>query len=165
MQQKQGEFQNIYNKHRGKIYKLCLGYAGDHDVAKDLLQDTFIKVWENLEKFRNEAAISTWIYRIAVNTCLSYLRSEKNKPKDELSDYLLETRSEEVSEKQQQIALLYKCISKLEEQERMIITMVLDEAEYSQIAEVFGISEGNLRVKIHRIKQRLTEIYNHHARL
>lgn len=165
MQPKQIEFQKIYDKHRSKIFKLCLGYAGDRDVANDLLQDTFIKVWENLEKFRNESAISTWIYRIAVNTCLSYLRSEKNKVKDELSDYILETRSEEVSEKEQQVALLYKCISKLEEQDRMIITMVLDEAEYNEIAEVFGISEGNLRVKIHRIKQRLTEIYNHYARL
>jgi RNA polymerase sigma factor (sigma-70 family) len=83
-----------------------------------------------LEKFRNESAISTWIYRIAVNTCLSYLRSEKNKPKDALSDFILETKSEEVSEKNQQVALLYKCISQLEENDRMIITMVLDEVEY-----------------------------------
>ncbi len=165
MHAKQSEFQNIYNKHKGKIYKLCLGYAGDSDVANDLLQDTFIKVWENLEKFRNESAISTWIYRIAVNTCLSYLRLEKNKVKDELNDHILETRSEEVSEKEQQIALLHKCIAKLDEQERMIITMVLEETEYNEIAEVFGISEGNLRVKIHRIKARLTEIYNQYARL
>lgn len=165
MQNKTQEFKDIYNKHRSKIYKLCFSYAGNADVAKDLLQDTFIKVWENLEKFRNESAISTWIYRIAVNTCLSYLRSERNKPKDALSDFILETKSEEVSEKNQQVALLYKCISQLEENDRMIITMVLDEVEYPEIAQVFGISEGNLRVKIHRIKQRLTEIYNHHARL
>lgn len=165
MPQKQSDFETIYNKHRRRIYKLCLGYTGDRDAAQDLLQDTFIKVWENLAKFRNEAAIGTWIYRIAVNTCLSYLRSDKLKPKDEMTDFLLETRTDEVSSKEHEIKLLYKCISKLEEQERMIITMVLDEAEYHEIATVFGISEGNLRVKIHRIKQRLTEIYNRYAKL
>ncbi|MBL7926487.1 MAG: RNA polymerase sigma factor [Bacteroidia bacterium] len=165
MQNKTQEFKEIYNKHRSKIYKLCFGYAGNADLAKDLLQDTFIKVWENLDKFRNESAISTWIYRIAVNTCLSYLRSEKNKPKDPLSDFILETKPEEINEKNQQVALLYKCINQLEENDRMIITMVLDEVEYLDIAQVFGISEGNLRVKIHRIKQKLTEIYNYHARL
>ena len=89
MQQKQSEFQNIYNKHRSKIFKLCLGYAGDRDIANDLLQDTFIKVWENLEKFRNEAAISTWIYRIAVKTCRGYLRSEKNEVKGEVSHCIM----------------------------------------------------------------------------
>jgi len=63
------------------------------------------------------------------------------------------------------VALLYKCISKLEESERIIITMVLDEVPYPEIADISGISEGNLRVKIFRIKQKLTELYNHHERL
>ena len=61
--------------------------------------------------------------------------------------------------------MLYKCISKLEESERIIITMVLDEVPYPEIADVSGISEGNLRVKIHRIKQKLTELYNHYERV
>jgi RNA polymerase sigma-70 factor (ECF subfamily) len=165
MPHKQSDFELIYNRHRSKIYKLCLSYAGDRDAAQDLLQDTFIKVWQHIAQFRNESAISTWIYRIAVNTCLSYLRSEKIKVKDELNDYLLETRTEEVSDKEHEVALLHKCIGKLDEQDRMIITMVLDEVEYNEIAAVFDISEGNLRVKIHRIKLRLTEIYNRYAKL
>lgn len=109
--------------------------------------------------------ISTWIYRIAVNTCLTYLRSEKRQAKDELTPELEETKGEEVSEKNEQVAMLYKCISKLEESERIIITMVLDEVPYPEIAEISGISEGNLRVKVHRIKQRLTELYNQYERL
>jgi len=162
---KEAAFRKIFEANSKKIYHLCYGYTGDSDAANDLLQETFLKVWQNLEKFRNQAMISTWIYRIAVNTCLTYLRSEKRQAKDELTDQLVETRAEEFSEKNEQVALLYKCISKLEESERIIITMVLDEMPYAEIADISGISEGNLRVKIHRIKQKLTELYNHHERL
>ena len=143
---------------------MCYGYTGDDETANDLMQETFMKVWQNLDKFRNQALISTWIYRIAVNTCLSYLRVEKRQAKDELTDSIIETKSEEVSDKNEQVDTLYKCIAQLQENERIIITMVLDELPYAEIAEISGISEGNLRVKIHRIKQKLTELYNRHER-
>jgi len=162
---KEVAFREIFEANSKKIFHLCYGYTGDNDAANDLLQETFLKVWQNLDKFRNQAMISTWIYRIAVNTCLTYLRSEKRQAKDELTDQIVATTAEEFSEKNEQVALLYKCISKLEESERIIITMVLDEVPYTEIAEISGISEGNLRVKIHRIKQKLTELYNHHERL
>ena len=90
---------------------------------------------------------------------------EKRQAKDELTPELEETTGEVISEKNEQVAQLYKCISKLEESERIIITMVLDEVPYNEIAEISGISEGNLRVKVHRIKQRLTELYNQYERL
>jgi RNA polymerase sigma factor (sigma-70 family) len=162
---KEASFKKIFEANSKKIYHLCYGYTGDDDAANDLMQETFLKVWQNLDKFRNQAMISTWIYRIAVNTCLTYLRSEKRQAKDELTPELEETKGEEVSEKNEQVAMLYKCISKLEESERIIITMVLDEVPYPEIAEISGISEGNLRVKVHRIKQRLTELYNQYERL
>jgi RNA polymerase sigma factor (sigma-70 family) len=162
---KDDAFRQIFEANSKKIYHLCLGYAGDEDAAHDLLQETFLKVWQNLDKFRNQAMISTWIYRIAVNTCLTYLRSEKRQAKEELTPQLAEIKREEISEKNEQVALLYKCIAQLEESERIIITMVLDELPYPEIAEISGISEGNLRVKIYRIKQKLTELYNHYERL
>ncbi len=162
---KEAAFKKIFEANSKKIYHLCYGYTGDEDSANDLMQETFLKVWQNLDKFRNQAMISTWIYRIAVNTCLTYLRSEKRQAKDELTPELEETTGEVVSEKNEQVAMLYKCISKLEESERIIITMVLDEVPYPEIAEISGISEGNLRVKVFRIKQRLTELYNQYERL
>lgn len=161
---KEALFKEIFQANSKKIYHLCYGYTGDDESANDLVQETFIKVWQNLDKFRNQALISTWIYRIAVNTCLSYLRIEKRHPKDELTDHIIETKGEEVSEKNEQVSSLYKCIAQLEEGERFIITMVLDELPYAEIAAISGISEGNLRVKIHRIKQKLTEIYNKYER-
>lgn len=164
MTEKETRFKEVFQANSRKIFHLCYGYTGDNDSANDLMQETFLKVWQNLEKFRNQAMISTWIYRIAVNTCLSWLRVEKRQAKDELTDNIIETHAEVYSEKNEQVALLYKCISQLEENERIIITMVLDEVPYPEIADISGISEGNLRVKIHRIKQKLTEIYNRHER-
>jgi len=164
MDSKEARFKEIFQKNSKKIFHLCYGYTGDDDAANDLMQETFMKVWQNLDKFRNQSMISTWIYRIAVNTCLSWLRTEKRHPKDELTESIIETKSEEYSEKNEQVAQLYKCISRLEENERIIITLVLDEMPYPEIAQIAGISEGNLRVKIHRIKQKLTELYNNYER-
>lgn len=164
MVDKEANFKELFQKNSRKIYHLCYGYTGDEDSANDLMQETFMKVWQNLDKFRNQALISTWIYRIAVNTCLSYLRVEKRQAKDELTDAIIENKTEELSDKNEQIASLYKCISQLEENERILITMVLDEVPYHEIAQISGISDGNLRVKIHRIKQKLTELYNRNER-
>ncbi len=165
MQDKELVFKKIFDSNSKKIYHLCFGYTGDDAAANDLLQETFLKVWQNLDKFREQSMISTWIYRIAVNTCLTYLKKEKRQAKDELTPNIIENQPEIISEKQEQIKLLYTCISQLEENERLIITMVMDEIPYPEIAEISGISEGNLRVKIHRIKQKLTELYNKHERL
>lgn len=164
MDKNESLFKEVFQANSRKIYHLCLGYTGDEDSANDLMQETFIKVWQNLDKFRNHALISTWIYRIAVNTCLSWLRVEKRQAKDELTDHIIENKTEEAADKIEQVAQLYKCISYLQENERILITMVLDEVPYPEIAEISGISEGNLRVKIHRIKQKLTELYNQHER-
>ena len=160
-------FKEIFQANSKKIYHLCFGYTGDDASANDLLQETFLKVWQNLDNFRNQAMISTWIYRIAVNTCLTYLKKEKRQAKDELTPNLVENIEESLDdqEKQEQIKTLYTCISKLDENERIIITLVMDEIPYPEIAEISGISEGNLRVKIHRIKHKLTELYNQHERL
>lgn len=165
MDTKETLFKELFDKNSKIIYHLCYGYTGDSDSANDLMQETFIKVWQNLDGFRNQSQISTWIYRIAINTCLSYLRVEKRKVTDEISDFILENTAEPISEKEEQVALLYKCISQLEENERIIITLVLDEVPYPEIADISGISEGNLRVKIHRIKHKLTDIYNRYERL
>lgn len=158
-------FKDLFEGNAKKIYNLCYGYTGDEDTANDLVQETFIKVWQNLDKFRNESQLSTWIYRIAVNTCLSHLRTIKRRPMSELNDQIIENYTEEPSEKQEHVALLYRSIAQLEENERIIITMVLDEIPYPEIAEIAGVSEGNLRVKIHRIKHKLTEIYNRNERI
>ena len=160
----ENQFKDIYSTYSQKVHRLCLGYTGDSMQADDLLQEVFIKVWENLEKFRGESQVSTWLYRITVNTCLLYLRNAKKTTKVDIEKTVLKI-SEETDEKENQIQLLYKCISELPESDRLIITLLLEEVPYAEIASITDISEGNLRVKIHRIKQQLSTIYSKYERI
>lgn len=152
------QFNDIYNKHYNKVFRLCKGYfCGDISLASDAAQEIFIKVWEKLDTFRNESSISTWIYRITLNTCLLYLRKSSSKKEirtDSLPQLVTETYS---NEKDEQLQQMYQCIQKLEETNKMIILMTLDGIEYPEISEVIGITEETLRVRIHRIKKSLTQ--------
>ncbi|MFH6935008.1 RNA polymerase sigma factor [Flavobacterium sp. YO12] len=152
------QFNDIYNKHYNKVFRLCKGYfCGDISLASDAAQEIFIKVWEKLDTFRNESSISTWIYRITVNTCLLYLRKSSSK-KEIRTDILPQIVTENYSnEKDEQLQQMYQCIQKLEETNKMIILMTLDGIEYPEISEVIGITEETLRVRIHRIKKSLTQ--------
>ena len=160
----QEQFTALYKEYGEGIRKLCLGYTGDATLAQDLLQETFITVWNNMEKFRGESKWSTWIYRIAVNTCLSHLRKKKDTLVD-IDNSPAAMISDESNTKEQEVQLLYKCISQLQEADRLVITLVLEDKPYEEIASITGITEVNLRVKIHRIKKQLTQIYNSYARL
>ena len=147
-------FETIYKTYWQKVFRLCMGYANDTDAAKDLAQETFIKVWKQLPKFRNESSIGTWIFRIASNTCLRQIQKDNKMPKSELpieiKDEILDTNIEK------DIQFLYHCISELQEVERIIISLELEDMNQKEIAEIVGLSEGNVRVKIHRIKEKLT---------
>ncbi|MFL5763672.1 MAG: RNA polymerase sigma factor [Bacteroidia bacterium] len=155
-------FEEIYKTWSPKIFRVCLGYVNDRDWAMDLTQETFIQVWQNLGKFRNESSVSTWIFRIASNICLRQLESSSRMPKTELPFQVEDKKEDHLSE---QLEVLYKCIATLEESERLIISLVLEDLPQKEIAGITGISEGNLRVKIHRIKQTLTQRFNEHAKL
>lgn len=163
-QNQEQQFKELYQKYGPKVQRLCLGYTGNQMEAEDLLQEVFVKVWQNLNKFRGESQVSTWIYRIAVNTCLYQIRAIKNKKSVDLekAPVLLETESDN---KEQQVQILHKAISELKESDRLIITLLLEEVSYPEIAQITEISEVNLRVKIHRIKQQLSLIYAKYERL
>jgi RNA polymerase sigma-70 factor (ECF subfamily) len=152
------EFAALYSTYSRNIYYLCLSYCNDADIAKDLLQETFIRVWKNKDRFRGDAQIGTWIYRIAVNTCLGYIRQDRKNANISLTDLRID-QAEEHNTNEHAVQVLYKAIQQLDEADRLIISMVLQELPYNQIAEAVGIREGSLRVKIHRIKQQLATIY------
>ncbi len=131
-----------------------MGYVNDHELAKDLAQETFITVWEKLPQFKNESGIGTWIFRIAVNKCLRQLETQKRLSKTELKHDLELPKTETLDAK---VEFLYKCISELPETDRIIISLELENLKQTEIATIVGISESNVRVKIHRIKEKLTE--------
>lgn len=154
----QQQFELLYKQCYPMVWQMCLGYVkGDKSLANDLSQEVFINIWKALEKFREASSYKTWIYRITVNTCLQYLRKEKNKVRLNL-DRIENTLKEEPETKKDENHALYSAIGQLNEIDRLIIMMVLDEQEYADIADIIGINPTNLRVKIHRIKKRLKKI-------
>jgi len=147
-------FEEIYKTYWQKIFRLCMGYVNDYDLAQDMAQETFIIVWQQLPKFRNEASIGTWIFRIASNNCLRQIEKEKCFVRTDLSINLIEENQPSLEPK---IQFLYKCIAELPETDRIIISLELEDMKQAEIANIVGLSEANIRVKIHRIKEKLTQ--------
>ncbi len=155
-------FNELYYKHYASIFKLCKGYFnGNEALASDSAQEVFVKVWESLDTFRGESSIRTWIYRIAVNTCLLYLRKQSTK-KEKITTTLPNVAAEaEDTEEEERLQRMYACIQKLSEKDRLIILMMLEGISYPEISEVVGITEETLRVRIHRVKKNLTHCVSH----
>lgn len=150
------KFNKLYRNNYPNVYRLCLSYvSGDMELAQELAQEVFIKVWQNLERFREESKISTWIYRITVNTCLMHLRKIKKQQEVSLTD-TAEINEEQYQESNnQRLHMLRACMKKLDEMGKMLISLVLDEIPQKEIAEITGISHENVRVKVHRTKGKL----------
>jgi len=155
------KFEEIYIVYSPKIFRVCMAYINDYEQARDLTQETFIAVWQNLPSFRNESQISTWIFRIATNNCLRAIEKSKRTLTTELLTHLPIVQEETQEEK---LDFLYNCIAELEETERIIISLVLEELPQAEIASVVGLSEVNTRVKIHRIKDKLSKKFKDHER-
>ncbi|MHA7131057.1 RNA polymerase sigma factor [Algoriphagus namhaensis] len=154
-------FKTRFEEHKDAVFRLCLGYFRQDDaLAEDALQETFIKAWMYRKQFREEASWQTWIYRIAVNTCLLQLKQEKKEAK-KAEELAKQPKSEYDPEKEKQIQQMYACIDQLSPQNRMLILMVLEGIPYATIEDTLGLSSENLRVKIHRIKKQLYPCISH----
>lgn len=150
-------FEEVYQNYWQKIFRLCMGYTNDYELAQDMAQETFIIVWQQLPQFRHEANIGTWIYKIATNHCLRQIEKQNRFPKSELPINLAEEKQANI---EPQIKLLYKYISELPEGDRIIISLELENIKQAEIAIIVGLSEANIRVKIHRIKEKLTQKFS-----
>jgi len=151
-------FQSIYNQYYPVVYRLCLGYfKGDAGIAADMVQEVFIRVWEKHDEFRNESQVNTWIYRIAVNCCLTEIRRKKNY---ETRIQRYQPDENDPAEKQQNDQdLLHQCIAQLDEPDRLLAMLTLEDLSHQEIARVLGLTEVNTRVKVHRLKDKLRNAY------
>jgi RNA polymerase sigma-70 factor (ECF subfamily) len=151
------QFEVLYAQYQAMVYQLCLGFTkGEEDIAKDVSQEVFIHVWNGLAKFKGNSTYKTWIYRITVNTCLLSLRMEKRLQVEAIDGK--EVAAEAAPEVDPNYKVLYSAIGKLNEVDRVLVMLLLDELSYDEIADVLGLQLGNLRVKIHRVKERLKKI-------
>ncbi|HEV7378695.1 MAG TPA: sigma-70 family RNA polymerase sigma factor, partial [Dyadobacter sp.] len=123
-------FEDVYKDYWNKVFRICMGYVNDRDWAQDIAQETFITVWQQLPKFRNESSITTWLYRIAANHCLRQLEKTKRHAQEDFPEHLADVP---VAVADDQVKLLNQYISELQEVDRLIISMELEELPQAEI--------------------------------
>lgn len=161
---KDAEFKKILDENKDRIYRICCAYVFDIDERDDLYQEIVINIWKNLDKFEGRSQISTWIYRIAVNTSLLHIRSSGKREKlhteinENIHNIPEDNDKEEKIKTGSMIEKLYNSIRLLPELDRLIISMVLDDLSYKEIAEITGMNISHVGVKINRIKKVLNKM-------
>ena len=154
------DFEKAMEIYGGIISKVCYYFSADSDEFKDLRQEVFYNLWKGWDKFRKDSKISTWIYRISFNTCVSYQRKEKKSKNCIPIDQMLDIPADSDSRLVEKYNIMHDLIRQLPYQERAIILMWLDDKTYEEIAELIGINRNTLAVKLKRIKEKLQKMAN-----
>lgn len=154
------KFINLINEHQGLIHKVCIMYENDREVRNDLFQEIVLQLWKSFSTFRGEAKITTWMYRIALNTAISGYRKQTRHVKTEDLHEIHFNISEQYGgdDGEENFQKLQWAIRQLSEIERAMIMMALEEIPYDEIAETIGITQNNVRVRMNRIREKLKKL-------
>jgi RNA polymerase sigma factor (sigma-70 family) len=151
------EFLCMIQDNQGIIHKICRIYRDSPEDREDLFQEVVFQLWRSYPSFSGGSKVSTWLYRIALNTAMASFR--KNKPNVTSAEYLPDVQCENINnEDNERQEELLAAIRQLSEPDRALIALYLDELSYQQIAGILGISESNVGVKLTRIKIRLQKL-------
>ena len=144
------------------VHKICRLYTSDQDAHNDLFLEITIQLWKAFPKFRGESKFSTWAYRVGLNTAITLYRKKKRSiettPFD--SEFHHIKTDEYNFEQEEQLKLMYKAIAELNDIDKALMFLYLEEKDYTEISETLGISEVNARVKMNRIKGKLKKTLN-----
>ena len=155
----QKRFINLINQHQGLIYKVCIMYEHDAEVRNDLFQEIVLQLWKSFATFRGEAKITTWMYRIALNTAISgYRKQTRNIRTEDINEMHFNISERASDDRDEDIQKLHWAIRQLSEIERAMIMMALEEVPYDEIAETIGITQNNVRVRMNRIREKIKKI-------
>lgn len=151
------EFIDIITQNQGIIHKVCSMYIEYEEDKQDLFQEILIQIWKAYPKFRKESKISTWMYRIALNTAISRFKKEKRRPEEtHLSTKLLQVADTVYNyEYEEKLKVLRQAINQLNKIEKAIMMLYLEDNSHEEIAETIGITQNYVRVKMNRIKNKL----------
>lgn len=153
------KFVELINKHQGILQKICNIYFYGNPYKEDYYQEIIIRLWKAYPNFKNQSSFSTWLYKVALNTAIDILRKQSIRPVHvELSEYEYSQPDDSYQLESENKDKLYWAIHHLTEVERAIILLYLESYEYKEISIIIGISEGNIGVKINRIKNKLNKI-------
>ena len=156
------EFIQIITDNQGIIHKVCSIYCDLEEDRRDLFQEIIVQLWKSYSSFRNESKFSTWMYRVALNTAITSFKKDKRQPdKTGISFETLQV-AEEIYDNQteEQIRLLHHAVSRLTGIEKSIILLFLEDKKYEEIAEITGITQNYVRVKMNRVKKKLKFLMN-----
>ncbi|WP_432672655.1 RNA polymerase sigma factor [Flavobacterium sp. SM2513] len=159
MKEKEHEFLTRIEKHKGILYKVSRMYMDNAVDQEDLFQEIICQLWKSYDSFRNESQFSTWMYRVAINTAIIFLKKEKRKvDKYEIPSDNIKEDEGDSHIKESQIEHFYKAVQQLEKIDKAIIFYQLEGFSHKETGLNLGISEGNARVKLNRAKEKLKEI-------
>ncbi len=157
MENVEHEFIAMIQANERVIYKVCYLYTTPRNTLNDLYQEVVLNLWKAYPKFRQECKVSTWIYRIALNTCISFIRKDKNVP--EIVSLTLENdRTDDDDETEAMLKQLYRMINQLGQLEKSIILLYLEDKSYEEISEITGLTVTNVATKLSRIKDKLRKM-------
>ena len=158
MTTKEKQFQQTIMKNKSTIYTVCYMFSNDSDEVNDLFQESLINLWKGFDGFEHRSDIKTWIYRVALNTCISIDRKKRRQPESSLSmDINLFKDSDEDTK---QVDMLHQRISQLKPFDRAIVLLWLENLSYEEIGQIVGISTKNVSVRLFRIKEQLKQMSN-----
>ena len=152
------QFAQTVKEHKSTIYTVCYMFSQDADEVNDLFQEVLVNIWKGFNSFEHRSDIKTWIYRIALNTCISIDRKKKRAATARVSMdiNLFEDRDEDTK----QVDMLHKRISKLQPFDRAIVLLWLENLPYEEIGQIVGISTKNVSVRLFRIREQLKQMSN-----
>lgn len=159
MTDKEREFTSIVREHKSEIYTVCYMFSKNTDEVADLFQDILIKLWGGFDSFRGESSVKTWIWRVALNACISDDRKKKRQG-DKVSLSVDIDPYEDTDEKALQVKQLYQRINRLGLVDRSIVLLWLEALSYEEIGAIVGISAKNVSVKLVRIREQLMKMSN-----
>ena len=144
------------------VHKICRLYTSDKDSHNDLFQEITIQLWKAYPKFRGDSKFSTWMYRVALNTAITLYRKGKRRVKtQDYENVSFKITAEEYDPLiEEQLKLMYKAVKTLNDIDKALVFLYLENKNYREIADTLGISEVNARVKMNRIKSKLRSILN-----
>ena len=158
----QPDFQVFLDQNHRVIAKVCRVYTDSRDDFNDYYQECIVQLWRSFDTFRGDAKVSTWVYRVCLNVCLTQLR-KKSKNVFTAREEIPDVYEEKDVEKEERLEVLYKAIKLLKESDRAIILLYLEEKSYKEMAEILGITVTNVGAKVNRVKNQLKKLINGRA--
>ena len=163
MSEQDQRFNQLFEDNKDRIFRICCSYVRGEQNRQDLFQEIFINVWKNLDSFRNESHINTWIYRISINTSINFcrLQSKNDKRCQEIKKDIFSDEEDELAIKfrqDEELEKMFEAISQLPLLEKTIVSLQLEGLDHAGIASICGLTDVNVRVRFHRIKKKLKQM-------